>query len=185
MTIRITLHSPPRTKKNSAQIIPGMKHQMLVPSAAYTEWFKEVLKQRPLIQQQLAGIAPIDKPVAIAATVYREALQGDWTGYVEAIADAIQEEVWSCEGCGKRATTAKPSACVHCGHWKVKRTRKGLGIILDDKQIVHWDGTRLAKDAKNPRIELALTILADPTPPQQGLFELQQEQEQELEEVAL
>ncbi len=183
MTIRITLFAAPRCKKNNPRIIRGLNHPVLLPSEAYTEWFKEVLKQRPLIQQQLAGIAPINKPVAIAATIYREALQGDWTGYVEAIADAIQEEVWSCESCGKRATTAKPSACIHCGHWKIKRTRKGLGIILDDKQIQHWDGTRLAKDAQCPRIELALTILADPTPPQQGLFE--QQKEQELEEVAL
>ncbi len=31
------------------------------------------------------------------------------------------------------------------------------GIVQDDKFIVSWDGSRLAKDASRPRVELALT----------------------------
>lgn len=31
------------------------------------------------------------------------------------------------------------------------------GIVQDDKFIVSWDGSRLARDASRPRVELALT----------------------------
>lgn len=31
------------------------------------------------------------------------------------------------------------------------------GIVADDVQIVSWDGSRLLKDAENPRVELTLT----------------------------
>ena len=30
------------------------------------------------------------------------------------------------------------------------------GIVLDDKYIVSWDGSRMLKDAVNPRIEIVL-----------------------------
>lgn len=35
-------------------------------------------------------------------------------------------------------------------------TLEGAKIVYDDKQIVSWDGSRLLKDAKNPRIEVVL-----------------------------
>lgn len=31
------------------------------------------------------------------------------------------------------------------------------GILADDKQIVSWDGSRLEKDARNPRVEVVLS----------------------------
>lgn len=34
-------------------------------------------------------------------------------------------------------------------------------IVHDDVLIVSWDGSRLLKDAKNPRIEVTLTTAAD------------------------
>jgi len=33
------------------------------------------------------------------------------------------------------------------------------GILIDDKFIVQWDGSRLLKDRENPRIELTITTL--------------------------
>ncbi len=75
---------------------------------------------------------PITGPVSIEATFYRDALRGDAAGYYQALADLIQEP-----------------------HGK----RGGLGIILDDKQIQHWDGTRLDKDKGNPRIEVTVHII--------------------------
>ena len=32
------------------------------------------------------------------------------------------------------------------------------GVLVNDKQIRSWDGSRIAKDALNPRIEVYLTI---------------------------
>lgn len=34
------------------------------------------------------------------------------------------------------------------------------GVIPNDKQIAQWDGSRLRKDALNPRVEVVLTIIA-------------------------
>lgn len=31
------------------------------------------------------------------------------------------------------------------------------GILADDKQIISWDGSRLEKDARNPRVEVVLS----------------------------
>lgn len=33
-------------------------------------------------------------------------------------------------------------------------------ILVDDKLIVQWDGSRMMKDARNPRIEVKITTLA-------------------------
>lgn len=35
------------------------------------------------------------------------------------------------------------------------------GIVENDRLIVSWDGSRLLKDAANPRIEVTLTAVAD------------------------
>jgi hypothetical protein len=134
----------------------------LIPSEAYKQWFKDVLTLKPVIHAKLEGL-PISEPVSIQALVYRDALTGDWTGYVDAIADAIQTDVWQCqaEGCKARTTSRLvPAACPKCGERvKIKHVRKGLAIILDDKQIQDWDGTRLLKDSSRPRIELTITTI--------------------------
>lgn len=36
---------------------------------------------------------------------------------------------------------------------------ESAGVLSNDKWIVQWDGSRLAKDAKRPRIEVTLTAL--------------------------
>lgn len=213
MTIRITLPGAPRTKKTSPRVMPMMsrenvtelqaalrkasshkeaisaimKHVRLSvqPSEAHEQWFELQLLHRGAIRSALkhTGI-PIEGPVQIAAIFYRDRDAGDLLGYEQALGDLIQEEKWGCQDCGKRYY-ALHQRCPGCNASiaRFRHARQGLGLILDDRQIVSWDGSRLAVDKSNPRIELALTILADPTPPQQGLFELQQEQE--LEEVAL
>lgn len=35
------------------------------------------------------------------------------------------------------------------------------GIIENDRQIMHTDGSRLLKDAANPRVEITLTVIGD------------------------
>lgn len=35
------------------------------------------------------------------------------------------------------------------------------GIVENDRLIVSWDGSRMRKDAKNPRIEVTLTLLVE------------------------
>ena len=167
-----------------------MKHVRLSvqPSEAHEAWFEASIWQRGGIQaavRQLGFVLPITKPVQVSAVFYRDRDAGDLLGYCQALGDLIQEERWSCQDCGKRYY-ALHQRCPGCNASiaRFRQSRQGLGLIEDDRQIVSWDGSRLAVDKARPRIEMALTILAEPTPPQQGLFEEQQQQEQQ-EEFAL
>lgn len=40
---------------------------------------------------------------------------------------------------------------------------EAAGVVADDKWIKQWDGSRLAKDANRPRIEVTLTAVSDDT----------------------
>ena len=139
--IRFTIAGyPPRTKKNRSQLVRALGRAVIVPSEQYPKWFKVAMKQA-LIFQGIAKDAgyelPIKDPVSVRATFYRDANRGDWLGYAQALGDALQA----------------PRYNKQTG----KRTRDGLGIIDDDAQIRHWDGSRLDKDAANPRIEVEIS----------------------------
>lgn len=123
---------PPRTKKNSPQLIPRMKHPILVPSEAYRAWERgclNSLKRAGLIVRdrehktwRLAQGDPIRVPVNCRALIYRDRLVGDAVGFYQAIGDFLE----------------------------------AAGIVENDRLIQSWDGTRLLKDAARPRIELML-----------------------------
>jgi hypothetical protein len=36
-----------------------------------------------------------------------------------------------------------------------------IGVVLNDKYITQWDGSRLRKDPVNPRVEIVLTVLKE------------------------
>lgn len=128
---------PPRTKKNSPQIIPHMTHPILVPSEAYRAW--ERAAKRQLVQDAVcvkpgrvdsirwAG-EPITEPVNCEARFYRDALRGDAVGFYQGLADFLQE----------------------------------IGVVKNDSLIVSWNGSRLLKCAERPRIELVLTPIEKP-----------------------
>lgn len=127
---------PPKTKKNSAQLISHFKRPLLVPSAAYLEWERAairsllgegIIKRVPSDSRtptyRVQAVAPIGFPVNCRALIYRDALRGDAVGFYQAIGDFLQL----------------------------------AGVVDNDKWIVSWDGSRMLKDAKRPRIELELT----------------------------
>lgn len=129
------------------------------PSENYKEWFSAVYMFRNAITRAAGenGLAlPLVGSVAIEAIVYRDADRGDALGYYEAIADAIQADQYLCERCRKKMYTVQ----CQCGQVG-KHTRKGLGIILDDKQALIWDGSRILVDRKRPRIELTVRVLEE------------------------
>lgn len=146
------------------------------PSEGFQEWFGLLYLQRTFIQSEMIakGVKPpIMERVSIAAAIYREADRGDATGYYDAIADAIQAELWQCQDCRKK--TMVLANCPYCGASiaRMRHSRKGLGIIGDDKQIEHWDGTRLLIDRVKPRVELVIRVSAAP---QASLFEEKHEE---------
>lgn len=149
----LTIEGAPRTKKTHPQLIPNKKsHQcphcrryerhFIIPSSGNEEWFKYAMQQSTILRTTLLrlGISlPITQYVNIRALFYRDRLTGDATGYYQALADFLQ------------------APRQHNG----KTTRQGAGIIDDDALIVSWDGSRLLKDAGNPRIEVTITVLLD------------------------
>ncbi len=150
----------------------------LQPSDAYSGWFDLIYLKRNAIQDGLrrAGVKlPILDPVSLEAHVYRDADRGDWSGYTQAIGDAIQADRWRCKHCRKK--TIVLADCPHCKSsvCNMEHERKGLGIIGDDSQISHWDFTRLFVDKNRPRIELIVRTL--PAKGQGGLFDCETESE--------
>lgn len=138
--LHLILPSAPRTKKTSNRLVSihtkdGRNFKKILPSKQYQRWFDHIMTYAPIIRRQakLAGFTlPMTGPVEVTALFFRDAEWGDLTGYLNALADAIQAPV------------------IRDG----KLVRDGLGIIEDDRQITSWDGSRLAKDVANPRIEI-------------------------------
>ncbi len=152
MTATFVITGPPRTKKTSQRIVTirakgGRSFTKILPSLAHEKWFANAMTQAPIIKQLLraSGLEfPIMRPVNIAAKFYRERASGDLSGFMQALADFLQE----------------PVVCMKVGSKLFgKTTRKGAGIILNDAQVVGWNGSELCKDAVHPRIEVQLTIL--------------------------
>lgn len=48
-----------------------------------------------------------------------------------------------------------------CGYMQALGDILQGGVIADDEQIKSWDGTRLAKDATRPRVEVELTVIQE------------------------
>lgn len=147
-----TLPIRPTTKKTSSQIVSFGKpcyackkkpFQKVIPSDLFLEFEDECFKIGPVIRRTLEarGVTlPIEGPVSVRALIYRDADRGDWNGFTDAIADILQEPIFE----GR----------------KVKR--KGIGIITNDKNIEHWDGTRRLIDRDNPRVEITISTIDPP-----------------------
>jgi hypothetical protein len=129
--------SAPRTKKTSSRLVMRGKFPRILPSAAYMEWFHLAMQQAPRIRRELAAQGahlPLAGAVEVSAVFYRERLTGDLVGFAQALGDWLQEP-------------------------RHKPKRNGAGIIKDDAQIDSWDGSRRAKDAARPRIEVTIRAL--------------------------
>jgi len=133
----VTIIGAPRTKKTSSRVVKCGKFTRVLPSLAYLEWFHLAMQQAPRIRRELAAqgaTLPLAGAVEVSAVFYRERAQGDLCGFLQALGDLLQEP-------------------------RHKPKRNGAGIIRDDAQIDSWDGSRRAKDAARPRIEVTITPL--------------------------
>lgn len=142
----IVLPIRPVTKKTSNDIIKIGNFHKVMPSELYREWFTAAMVYAMPIRHALqrSGIVlPISVPVQVTAIFYRERLAGDLLGYEQALADWLQAPRFSKTS---RDKWGRP-----------KQSRDGAGIITDDALIESWDGSRLAKDADYPRIELKIS----------------------------
>ena len=156
--IAVTLPGPPRTKKTHGRIVRVKSgRQFVLPSESYEAWLKSMLSYAPKIRAELAGVAlPICGPISLEMTVYREAESGDLAGFVAAVHDAIQVDEYLCGRCNKKFRGNKTAAHgAVCGLARIKQTRKGMGLIEDDRDIMHGNEW-LRIDKTNPRVELII-----------------------------
>lgn len=149
-----------RTKKNSPRVItiptkgarrchacghmPGFPK--VLPSEAYETWEQSALRECLVIMPALRarGIElPITAPISVEALIYLEPrADGQMrmdVGDVSGFIDAIGDMLQAC------------------------------GIIANDRQIEHWDGTRRLLDRDNPRVEIYIETLGSEMPTQEVL----------------
>lgn len=141
---RFLIEAPPRTKKNSPQMVirrnkktgqillsqkTGQPVMFPVPSKAATEWSnfaEKVIRAQAMNQGYLRAW---DKPVNCRVLVMADSAgYGDLINYCQAIADVLELSK----------------------------------IVLDDKLIVAWDGSDIGVSYVRPRVEITLT--PRPTP---------------------
>ena len=194
MKITLQCDTAPATKKNSPQIFGRGRgaRAIVLPSAPYLAWFKDILQDKATLKAALGDLIPFTVPVSISAAIYRKKNVGDFTGFTDAIGDALQSDVWQCGRATSRPVTVRTKnsrtgivverqgrksdckkkfisderiqICPVCKYQGMNKKRQGLGIITDDRLIAHWDGTRLYVDANNPRIELDIMEFKETDP---------------------
>lgn len=119
------IRGAPRTKKTSNRLVMAGKYPRVLPSAAFKSYERVAVPQL-WAQHRGLGMPTFHGPVSVKATFYRDKNLGDWTGFVQALADILE----------------------------------AAQVVVNDRQIKHWDGTRLDKDAENPRVELEVREVA-------------------------
>lgn len=90
MRIALTLLGAPRTKKNSRRHVRVKGRTIPLPSAAYEAWAAPLRCQLLLLVEQ-GNMLPLAEPVHVAATFYRDANRGDLVGYMQALADLLED----------------------------------------------------------------------------------------------
>lgn len=120
----------PRTKKNSQQIAKNRRTgSLFIASDPVKKKYQKTAVEQLAVQlaemKEYGAWIPLDGPVHVRATFYRDKNLGDLVGYMQMIADCLEK------GC----------------------------VVVNDRLIESWDGTRMTKDADNPRTELEVTAL--------------------------
>ncbi len=86
--LQYVIKSVPRTKKTSNQgVVIGDRARMF-PSAKFRSFARSAI---PQLRAQHIGQPPYREPVRVSATFYREANRGDLIGYMQALADVLED----------------------------------------------------------------------------------------------
>lgn len=130
----------PRTKKNHGAVIIRGKRKYHVPSAAWMTW---------VATAQISTFRPT--PCAQwpdSTTEYR------FLG-----ARPLTDIDVNCRALFYRDADRGDAVGYYQGLADLLQKR---GVIVNDVQLVSWDGSRLLKDAERPRVEIELTPAAGP-----------------------
>jgi len=91
--LSLTIHGAPRTKKNSSRFIVAGGRRRIIPSKAHEQWFRGAMQELLLLRAQAVqggASLPLDCPVCVKATFYRDRNSGDLLNYEQALADALE-----------------------------------------------------------------------------------------------
>lgn len=153
--IQVLVTLPPRTKKNHGQLMTtrgGGKRPRLFPAKAWTEWCQKAeVRVNGRLIQAVRTTSSHEAPTMFllstdtAAAGFRGTTTRRWQPL---------ERPMNCAATFYRDRTTGDAVGYYQGLADLLEKR---GIIRNDSQIVSWDGSRLAKDAENPRTEIVLT----------------------------
>lgn len=93
--MKLIIYGPPRTKKNSAQLIGGGLHPRMIPSKAYREYERDAISQLPMMQ-------PIESAVNVKCLYYMPTRRRvDLVNLLEATCDIlVHGHVLKDDNCG-------------------------------------------------------------------------------------
>jgi hypothetical protein len=125
--MRFVIVGPPRTKKTSNRIVRVGRFRKILPSEAHERWFKTALPQ-----------------ARIHAARMRLAAGDDYEPY---------------EPVNVKATFYRDAERGDAvGYYQaLADLLERSGIVKNDRLIRSWDGSRLAVDKRDPRIEFEIT----------------------------
>ena len=129
-SISFVLPVTPRTKKNHGSVIKRGKRKFHIPSAPYRDMETLIKKEAGLAMVRL------ERWVAVA-----------WLGIAQPL---------NCTAIFYREKNIGDAVGYYQG---LADALEAAGIVANDKWIVQWDGSRLAKDADRARIEVTLTAI--------------------------
>lgn len=130
---QLVLEGAPRTKKNHGKRISRKTADGKTRTYSVGSDALQLWRERAEWQIRLVQRrqSPIADDVEVTALVYRDAARGDLVGYLQAIGDVLAP-------------------------YNALAPR----ILVDDKQIRSWDGSRLLIDRDKPRVELLIRAFA-------------------------
>lgn len=90
------IEGPPRTKKTSNRLVRVRGRHVVLPSKANETWARAAVLQlraacARLLPLSMTPPTPIGVPVNCRAVFYRDANRGDLIGYMQALADALED----------------------------------------------------------------------------------------------
>lgn len=89
--LTLVLLGAPRTKKNHGRVLQRGKRKVHVQSEAHEAWNASAQMQLAKFRASTDWTLPIKSPVNCRALFFRDAERGDFIGYAQALADALQE----------------------------------------------------------------------------------------------
>lgn len=128
-TWHLVVDGAPRTKKTSNILATAGRRQVVLPSKAWVLWTRVAKIE---IDFALAGADPSWQPIALM--------------------QPLRSKV-NCRAFFYREADRGDAVGYYQGLADLLEKRT---VIVNDRQIVSWDGSRLLKDAARPRVELWL-----------------------------